>query len=177
MWSYPSRNTWVNFHEDDPNWRDISVTPSIQHTVKDRKKRIIHDKVPSAFYDIHCDNTIHEWMTAMDIHTLLGNKQYFPVDENETGACRGIRWIKPKNLEPYELMSKYDVESFSSIDPLKNIPVTLEDLQKPELYEIINNMYARDLLYDADRQKLHGGHYGEQKNRDIADLIYRENFK
>ena len=178
MWSYPTRNTWVNFNEEEPNWRDISVTPSIEHTVKDRKRRIVHDKVPSAFYDIQCDNTIHEWMTAMDTHTLFGNKQYFPVDESsEPGAFRGINWIKPKNLELYEQLRKYDIESFNSPDPLINIPVTLEDLQKPEIYEIINIMYARDLKYDTDKQKLHGGHYGEQKNRDIADLIYRENFK
>lgn len=179
MWSYPSRNTWVNFNEDKPHWRDISITLSIEHTIADRKKRIVHDKIPSAFYDVHCDNTIHEWMTAMDTHTLLGNKQYFPVDESELefGASRGMKWIKAKNLEPYERMSKYDVESFSSADELNNLPVTLEDLQKPEIYEIINKMYARDLKYDAGKQKLHGGHYGEQKNRDIADLIYRENFK
>lgn len=178
MWSYPTRNTWVNFKEEKPHWRDISVTPSIEHTVRDRRKSIVYDKIPPAFYDIHCDNTIHEWMTAMDAHTLFGNTQYFPVDESsEPGAFRSINWINPKNREPYEQMSKYDVESFSSPDPLKNIPVTLEDLQKPEIYEVINKMYARDMSYDRKRQKLHGGHYGEQKNRDIADLIYRENFK
>ena len=179
MWSYPTRNTWVNvdFNEDGPYWRDISVTPSIEHTVRDRKKRIVHDKIPSAFYDIHCDNTIHEWMTAMDTHTLLGNKQYFTVDNDTEGVMEDNFWIKPKIMEPYNRMYMYDIVSSRDNDKLKNIPVTLEDLQKPEIYEIINKMYARDLTYDAGKQKLHGGHYGEQMNRDIADLIYRENFK
>ena len=166
LWSYPTRHTWLNLvdYGDGNRWNAINVMPGFDPA--ERKNRIIRDKVPSVFYDIECHNTIHEWMTAIDVQTLLGNKQYYAIDKY-INEYDDTNWIKPRDMKLYDLKSLHEQGIMD---------LSTEDLQKPEIYELINNLYGRDLHYDPTTKRLSLGHFGEAMNRDIADLIYRENF-
>ena len=167
LWSYPTRHTWMHLEDygDGNRWESINVMPGFDEAT--RKKRIVHDKVPSVFFDIECHNSIHEWMTAIDVQTLLGNKQYYAIDKY-IDQNDDANWIKPIDTRLYDLKLLHEQGEMK---------FSLNDLQTPEPYELINSLYGRDLNYDPTAQLLGLGHFGEAMNKDIADLIYRENFK
>ncbi|MDC1446533.1 hypothetical protein N8344_01015 [bacterium] len=165
IWSYPTRNTWVNCSGSNKKWEHQTILPmGIDKVYK--KTKIRDEKIPPEFFDGYCLNTVNEWKLAIEIQTMLGNKQYYTIDKyiNEYDDAN---WIKPKDMRLYEM--KLDLQR-------GNTKFTLEDLQKPEPYELINSLYARDLHWHPKQQRVELGHFGEQMNRDIADLIYRENF-
>lgn len=167
LWSYPTRHTWMHLADygDGERWESLDFMPGMD--TSDRKNRIVHHGVPRAYYDYECYDTQHQWLTAIDIHSMFGNKQYYAIDKYHNNYD-DVNWIKPKDMTLYEL--KYAHEHYDK-------EVTVEDLQKPEIYELINKLYGRDLTYDRVTKRLNLCHFGEQMNRDIADLIYRENFK
>ena len=171
LWSYPARYTWMDIKDD--MWVAEHVMPTSPISKKERKHGIIELKIPSAYYEIECNSTIYDWMVAKDIHTLLGNPQYNVCDKYLNGRIPDDPgWIKPKDLRFYDKVKEYDALPLG-----QGTHISLEELQRPEIYDMINRMYARDIKYYPELGRIQLNHYGSQINRDIADLIYRENFK
>lgn len=166
LWSHENRSTWM--YEWDKNRNKFSCETIMPSVITDSKKRkeLRNKGVPSAYFLPDCVDTIHSNMSYKATQDLLGNKQYFIEDKNNPNGEMG--WIKPRDPKLYEWRNKIE---------RGEIEVTLDTLAQPEIYELINNLYARDLRYDKAKKKICLGHHGAQMNRDIADLIYRENFK
>jgi hypothetical protein len=168
IWSFPSRYLWFTIVND--RWEANHIMPSTPITRTERKSGIIDKKIPSAYYDLECHDSIYDWSASRDIHDLLGNKQYNNCDRFATSRTEDEKnWMHRKDSTLYDKYMTY-------IGP-DRIRITPEDLQKPEIYELINSYFARDVSYNPADQSLELRHFGAQINRDIADLIYRDNFK
>ena len=172
IWSYHARYAWLTIDKDNNQnyWNATHYTP--QDSKAERKDAIRNRGVPSSYFDSVSYDSIHQWKNAIDIHNLLGNKQYSVSEKYEkmNSHNNDALWIKPKDTTLYEKL-------FMPNDISPGPTYTPADLQTPEPYELINKMCSRDVKWDPYSNILHLNHYGEQMNRDIADLIYRENFK
>ena len=164
IWSHPTRNTWVHA-KDNRTWEHETILPATVDAAY-RKDKIKNYNVPQQYFDSYCLDTVHQWKLAIEAHALLGNKQYYVIDKY-INQYDDANWIKPKDMTLYDMKLELDCG---------NISFSLEDLQTPEPYELINSIYGRDLHYVPAENRVKLGHFGEQMNRDIADLIYRENF-
>ena len=165
IWTHENRSTWLTEWDEGRNsFRHETILPQIaldNTKRKDMKKK----KIPEDYFLPECADTIHSNMSYKATQDLLGNKHY-SLDSNNRGGK--LHWLKPKDNTLYEWKDK--IES-------GEIKITRDTLAKPEIYEFINHMGARDIQYDEKNKKLWLGHLGEAVNRDIADVIYRENFK
>lgn len=173
LWSYHGRYAWLNIDRDvygTQYWHATHHTP--QDDKQTQRRMQANYNVPRAFYDPVNYDEIHQWKTSSDIHDLLGNKQYhishkYPQAKSFNDDSL---WIKPSDDTLYKKL-------FINNGRFGSPRISLDELQKPEIYELINKMCARDISWDPKTEILQLGHYGEQMNRDIADLIYRENFR
>lgn len=164
IWTYPTRSTWTNA-TSNKKWEHQTILPAGVDN-QYRKNKIVNERLPPEFFDGYCLNTVNEWKLAIETQTLLGNKQYYAIDKY-INDYDDANWIKPKDMRLYDM----------KVDLQRGITkFSLEDLQTPAPYELINSLYARDLHWHPKEQRVELGHFGEQMNRDIADLIYRENF-
>jgi hypothetical protein len=164
IWTYPTRSTWTNA-TSNKKWEHQTILPAGVDK-QYRKNKIVNESIPPEFFDGYCLNTINEWKLAIETQTLFGNKQYYAIDKyiNEYDDAN---WIKPKDMTLYDM--KLDLQRGIT-------KFSLEDLQTPAPYELINSLYARDLSWHPKEQRVELCHFGEAMNKDIADLIYRENF-
>ena len=171
LWSYHQRYVWLRVDQIDGNqyWHAEYTTP--QQDKRTQRQLVKNYDIPPAYHKLEgCQDSIHQWKTAVDIHNLLGNKQYHVSHKYpKINTFNDDRlWIKPKDTTLYDRLF---------LDDAPGPKFTREELQTPEPYDMINKLGARDMSWCPVTGLLKLGHYGEQMNRDIADLIYRENFK
>ena len=166
LWSHPNRNNWThNYNVENKHWEHTHIVGSTVSS-SEMKKMVRQQLIPYEF--VHMDyshHTLYEWKVYQDIHELLGTAQY-SVDGKNKGILQEAEWIKPKDTKYYEMRLAFETKEVEF------------DWNNPEHMEYINDFFARDLhLASRHGNNIPGlGHYGRSINRDIADLIYRENF-
>lgn len=165
LWSFANRNTWTYDYSEYDGWKHEDINNAAQITDRVEKKNLQFKKfVPNDYVDSdYCFNTLYDYQLYKDIHDILGTKQYDVNDKNK-GRLQEAEWIKPKDMTYYQM--RHDLER----GELKL------DYNNPEHLRFIDDFYARDIFIDKDRTP-RLAHFGRSINRDIADLIYRENFK
>lgn len=169
LWSYPTRHSWI--FDNDNRWFASSIGP---WSNRKELNRYLPHMLPAEFFAEYSPNTIFNWQQAHHIHELLGNKQYNVID-GKNRFFDPTHWIEPKDTTLYDLKDKHEMLDRSIPHP-DAFSISVSDLQTPKYYEMINKLYASDLHYYPETGKIVLGHFGEMINRDIADLIYRENF-
>ena len=165
LWSYPNRNTWTYDYNEWDGWTHEDIHNA--GLIKDRaeKKELQFKKfVPNDYIESdYCCNTLYDYQLYKDVHDILGTVQYHVNDKNK-GPMQEAEWIKPNDITYYQM--RHDIEC----GELKL------DYNNPKHMKYINDFYARDMFINNDGS-VSLAHYGRSINRDIADLIYRENFK
>ena len=167
IWSYPNRNHWThNYNVKNEHWEHTNIGGSVILTPHEAKLMIRTDFVPYEF--VHMDyshHTLYECQLYKDIHKLLGTVQYGALGRNN-GILQELKWIEPKDMTYYKMNSEFESNpQLFDWDNLKHM-------------KYVDDFYARDIrLADSLSEAPRLGHYGRSINRDIADLIYRKNFK
>lgn len=166
LWSFANRNTWTYDYSEHDGWDHEDINNAAQITDRVEKKNLQFRKfVPNDYVDSdYCYNTLYDYQLYKDVHDILGTKQYDVNDKNK-GPLQEAEWIKPKDITYYQM--RHDVECG-----------TLKlDYNNPYHIRFIDDFYARDMSIEEKYKSPRLGHFGRSINRDIADLIYRENFK
>ena len=165
IWSHPNRNNWThNYNVKQRHWEHTHIVGSTVSSAE-MKKMVRVNLVPYEYvYMDYSHHTLYEWKLYQDIHELLGTIQY-SVNGKNKGVLQEAEWIKPKDLTYYKMRLEFETRELSF------------DWNNPEHMKYIQDFYARDINLSEPRGNVPGlGHYGRTINRDIADLIYRENF-
>ena len=164
VWTYPYRNTWIYDYKDQ--WLYKNTMPGFDVALN--TKMIKEYGLPAKHVEPQCEDTLFDWKLAQYIHCELGTAQYSVSDKFLYHSEDYIgRWLKVDDSEPYILMYSLSIE---------NNQRNHVDLNDPDLYNLLNKYYARDLIYTPDKNSIDLGHWGEQIHRDFADLIVKEHF-
>tara|TARA_B100000035_G_scaffold228620_1_gene196907 strand:- start:6 stop:971 length:966 start_codon:yes stop_codon:yes gene_type:complete len=168
LWSHLSRNTWITDYDKDSKHWNFELA---DHKIRDKKLMIgnVDDLkkkgYPSEFMkEVYTPNTVYEYLRYKDIHNLLGHLQFsIPESSHRTHkeTLNLLNLVKPKDETYYRRYEKfYGRQCQFGFD-----------LYDPELFPMLNNMYARDPIWHDRRLSM--GHWGEVILRDMADLIHR----
>ena len=166
VWSHPNRNNWThNYNVRNGHWEHTHIVGSTVSS-SEMKKMVRQMLIPYEFvYMDYSHHTLYEWKMYQDIHSLLGTAQY-SVNGKNKGILQEAEWINPKDPTYYKMRFAFETKELEF------------DWNNPKHMKYINDFYARDINLVEPRGNVPGlGHYGRSINRDIADLIYRENFK
>lgn len=166
VWSHPNRNNWThNYNVRNKHWEHTHIVGSTVSS-SEMKKMVRQMLIPYEFvYMDYSHHTLYEWKMYQDIHSLLGTAQY-SVNGKNKGILQEAEWINPKDPTYYKMRFAFETKELEF------------DWNNPKHMKYINDFYARDINLVEPRGNVPGlGHYGRSINRDIADLIYRENFK
>ena len=161
IWTHLNRNTWVTgYAQREQKWAfDCQGSGPVD---AEQAKYLKNRGYPLQFLkNYYTPHTMHEYVVYKEIHKLLGTYQISISDSSHDLR----KLIQPKNLKPYD--DWYDLFAESKINGI--------DTKDESMYDIINKFCARDCIWDGKR--IHLGHWGEVILRDMADKIYRENFK
>ena len=170
LWSHLSRNTWItDYNKDKGEWEfdvaDHKVRDQSSVFNKQRLRHLKHIGYPSEFMkEVFTTNTIYEYLRYKDIHNLLGHLQFsLPESSHKTHkeTLNLLNLIKPKDETLYRKYEEFNGRQYKHGF----------DLYDPLLFDVINNMYARDPIWHDNRLCI--GHWGERILRDMADLIHR----
>lgn len=163
LWSHLNRNSWVYDYRTD--WKMWLASHQNTLNISNSEKKDLKSKgFPSSFLEnAYSPHTIHEYQVYKDIHSLLGNIQYSIADNNKSTDLRLL--TNPKDSTIYDDWYRYYEES-------RRGGLNVKD---ENLYKVLNEIGARDIIWDG--KMMHIGHWGETVLRDLADRIYRENFK
>ena len=167
LWSHPNRNTWTYGYGQNERdmWDHEDITNSAHLTSAEKRRLQANYLLPRSYLDSdYCYNTLYDCKLYKDIHDIIGTIQYNVEDKNN-GPMMEAEWIKPRDITYYQMRGDLEIGKLKL------------DYDNPDHIKFIDDFYARDMFIEEKDKSPRLAHWGRSINRDVADLIYRENFK